>query len=125
MLVSHTTGKKTSTAFELVDQVGFCQHWQARATYPRRHQILLHAYESGLPVVGDRIYAKDPLPLLSDFKRSYQTKYDEEERPLYDGPAVFLKELRFADGRVVECPNPPRWSGLLKQLKMHTHSQER
>jgi hypothetical protein len=99
--------------------MGGCHLWEARTHFPRRHQILLHALESGLPVLGDERYAKDRLPLLSRLKRDYQPKQDLEERPLYDGPACFLREIRMGDERVVSSPEPPRWSGLIKQLDKH------
>ncbi|MEX0324771.1 MAG: hypothetical protein AB3N33_01650 [Puniceicoccaceae bacterium] len=119
VLVSHTTGKRSSTCFQLEGPVAGCREWTARIAYPRRHQVLLHAIESGLPVLGDERYARDPLPLLSKIKRGYQPKADLEERPLYDGPAYYLKKLDLGNGTVVNCPLPPRWNGLCRQLEKH------
>lgn len=119
MLVSHTTGKRTQTRFEKGEPVAGCHLWTASTSFPRRHQILLHAMECGLPVLGDVRYARDPLPLLSKMKRSYQPKRDLDERPLYDGPACYLKELSIGEGRTVEAPLPPRWNGLCRQLEKH------
>jgi 23S rRNA-/tRNA-specific pseudouridylate synthase len=119
MLVSHTTGKKAATTFKRDESHAWFQQWTALAAFPRRHQILLHAMESGLPVLGDERYARDPLPLLSKLKRDYQPKPELGERPLFDGPAYFLHEIRLDDGRVISCPPPPRWKGLIKQLDKH------
>ena len=119
VLVSHTTGKKASTRFEKGEAMAGGWHWVARTNFPRRHQILLHACESGLPVLGDERYARDPLPLLSQLKATYQHKRDIEERPLYDGPAYYLDRLQLDDGRVIDCPPPKRWNGLCRQLEKH------
>jgi 23S rRNA-/tRNA-specific pseudouridylate synthase len=119
MLVSHTTGKKASTTFERGRAVAGCHEWFAKTRYPRRHQVLLHAMESDLPVLGDERYARDPIPLLSRLKRDYQPKLELGERPLYAGPAYYLSELCLGDGRVISSPVPPRWNGLIKQLEKH------
>ena len=116
MLVSHTTGKIAKTEFTTGERVGAYHLCTARTRFPRRHQILLHACESGLPVIGDRIYARSNPLMLSRLKPNYQFRRDQDERPLYDGPAYYLKELSL-DGRVsVSMPAPSRWQGLVKQL---------
>lgn len=120
MLVSHTTGKKACTAFEREESVGSYCLWSARTSFPRHQQILLHAYESGLPVLGDSLYARLPLPLLSKLKRHYTHKEDVEERPLYGGPAYYLRQVDLPSGQSIQCVEPPRWGGLVKQLKRHS-----
>jgi 23S rRNA-/tRNA-specific pseudouridylate synthase len=120
MLVSHTTGKKASTLFERNASVGAFHLWTARTRYPRLHQIPLHAFESGLPVLGDAVYARSQPPLLSKLKRHYTAKDDSGERPLYEGPAYYLSEVRIPSGEIINCPEPPRWGGLIKQLGMHS-----
>lgn len=120
ILVSHTSGKKAHTTFTLQGQAGGFYLWSATTAFPRRHQVLLHALECGLPVLGDPIYAKDPAILLSRFKRDYTQKRDIEERPLYDGPACFLQQIQLPDGRQVAFTTPPGWTGLLGQLGKHT-----
>ena len=116
MLVSHTTGKKASTVFHAAGRAGRYTCFEARTAFPRRHQILLHAAESGLPVLGDRLYARSHPLLLSRFKRDYRPRKDREERPLYDGPAYFLRELDLGEGARIEAPFPPKWEALVKQL---------
>jgi 23S rRNA pseudouridine1911/1915/1917 synthase len=120
MLVSHTTGKIARTTFSSVDRVGAYTLCQARTCFPRRHQVPLHAFESGLPILGDRIYAKSSPVMLSRLKRDYQFRRDQEERPLYDGPAYYLKELKIGAECTVSMPAPPRWPGLVKQLEKYS-----
>ena len=119
MLVSHTTGKRCQTRFELREELGPFHYCTAETVFPRRHQILLHALETGLPVLGDTLYARQRPLFLSGMKRDYSPKKDSEERPLYDGPACFLSELRIPGGLSIEVPKPPRWTGLIRQLERH------
>ena len=120
MLVSHTTGKKSDTHFLQGESLGAYRLWFAVSAYPRRHQILLHALESGLPVLGDTTYAGSEPVLLSHFKRDYQAREDREERPLYPGPAIFLRELAWPGCEPVYYPEPPRWQALVRQLARHS-----
>lgn len=115
ILVSHTTGKKAATQFVFEEANGATNLWQAMTQFPRRHQIMLHSSESGLPVMGDTLYARENLLLLSQLKRNYQYKRDAEERPMYPGPAIYLSRIDL-EGRMILCPEPPRWNGLRKQL---------
>lgn len=55
-LVSHRTGKKTSTLFRRLDDFGPCSLWESESEYDRFHQIRLHAAEAGIPVLGDSLY---------------------------------------------------------------------
>lgn len=116
MLVSHTTGKIAQTVFAAQDRVGAYFRCTAQTRFPRRHQILLHASESGLPVLGDRLYAKSTPVMLSHLKRDYTFRQDRDERPLYDGPAYYLKEIQLDGECRIVMPSPPRWQALLRQL---------
>jgi len=116
VLVSHTTGKRTLTRFSRVEKSGNFQEWELETPFPRRHQLLVHPLEKGLPVLGDARYARENPVLLSRLKRNYQYKRDVDERPLYDGPAYFLEQIRVSEELVISCPEPPKWRGLIKQL---------
>jgi 23S rRNA-/tRNA-specific pseudouridylate synthase len=120
MLVSHTTGKITHTNFSMVNSVGAYALCSAQTHFPRRHQVLLHALESGLPVLGDRIYARSNPIMLSRLKRDYHFRRDRDERPLYDAPAYYLKELKISENLTISMPTPPRWQGLVKQLQKYS-----
>jgi len=116
MLVSHTTGKKAETEFVAAGKAGRYTCYEARTRFPRRHQILLHAAESGLPVLGDRNYARSQPLFLSRLKKDYRPRKDREERPLYDGPAYFLREIDLSGECRIEGPVPSKWEALVKQL---------
>lgn len=117
MVVSHKTGKTAETRFRRLRKLGSYEEWEALTVFPRRHQLLIHALESGLPVVGDSLYARERVVYLSRLKRGYRGKRDREERPLFDGPAYFMAGLRLPDGKEIEMKPPGGWKGLVRQLE--------
>lgn len=116
MVVSHTTGKKAETVFRYIGRVGRHGCYEARTSFPRRHQILLHAHESGLPILGDDLYAGSGLVYLSTYKKDYRPRRDVPERPLYPGPAYYLKSISVPGLGEIEAAAPRRWEGLCKQM---------
>lgn len=122
MLVSHQTGKKAATVFRAVRNLGRFREWEARIAYPRYHQVFLHAFESGLRVLGDTRYARLPVPGLADFKRDYRpSRRFEEDPPLFDSPFVRLASLRLTDGHggedLITVPPPRKWDRALRLLE--------
>lgn len=119
-LVSHTTGKKSSTEFEGLGRVGRYGCCIARTSFPRRHQIFVHALESRLPILGDTAYARSRLPYLSRIKRDYRPRRDDrEERPLFPGPAAFLRQIQ-TPHFLIEAPEPQKWRALCRQIDKYT-----
>lgn len=116
MLVSHTTGKKAVTRMRRLEKSGSVEIWDGTTQFPRRHQLLIHPFETGLPVLGDACYAGEKSLLLSRFKRNYQPKKDVDERPLYEGAAYFLEQVILPNGETITTTEPPRWKGLVGQL---------
>ncbi len=60
--VSHTRGKKCTTAFTLVERLGAHILWRAQTDYLRPHQIRCHAMETGLRIIGDPLYGAPAIP---------------------------------------------------------------
>ncbi len=58
-VVSHRFGKKSSTTFKKLHESASITLWKASTKLPRMDQIRIHAYEVGIPVFGDRLYASD------------------------------------------------------------------
>jgi 23S rRNA pseudouridine1911/1915/1917 synthase len=119
MLVSHTTGKKALTVFKFLGRLSRYGCYEARTDFPRRHQVLVHALESGLPVVGDSIYAGSQPVYLSALKSNYRPRRNHEERPLYPGPAYYLRSIELLNGNRIEADEPRQWVSLFKQLKRY------
>jgi len=125
MIVSNTTGKKTTTTFRLEKRFRGYAVWTATTTFDRLHQIRIHAAESALPIVGESRYAKTAPIYLSEIKRNYRPAGDGTriEPPLYGELCLHLARIAFpgADGRpvVVEAPLPKPFAVLLKKLAEH------
>lgn len=90
--ISHRYGKKAQTHFQLLQDLGDYQLWQAQTRYPRLHQIRIHAAESGLAIVGETMYTQCPAIYLSSIKpRFYKEKL--EEKPLYANMCLHLEKV--------------------------------
>ncbi len=123
MRVSHATGKKASTRFRKIRELagGFAL-WEAESRYNRRHQVRLHAAESGLPALGDQLYAGSGPVYLSSLKRAYRAK--GREQPLYGFPCVHLAKLEFTDPEsgepvTIEAPLPGRFAALIARIERY------
>ena len=123
MLVSHTTGKKTVTRFNLEQRFRGYAVWTATTTFDRLHQIRLHAAESGLPIMGESRYAKVAPAMLSEIKRDYRPSPRKPEEPIYGELALHLSRIVFpgADGKPVtlDAPLPKAFGVLLKRFAEH------
>lgn len=121
MAVSHARGRKCATSFRLLRRFRGFSEWEATTVYDRWHQVRLHAFETGLPLVGDRLYGGDTPLLLSELKRRYRSH--GEEAPLHPGPVLHLARMSFpgADGSrvTVESPAPKRFAVVLSRLEQH------
>ena len=121
MVVSSATGKKAQTAFRELERIGSYALWEATLRYHRLHQILIHASEVGLPIVGDGIYAREQELLLSRIKRGYRLDGSGEERPIYDGPIIRLSQLKLTTQAgselVIDAGPEKRLEGVLKRLR--------
>jgi 23S rRNA pseudouridine1911/1915/1917 synthase len=119
MVVSHKAGKQCSTTYYTGNLFGNFRFWSAETHLSRRHQILLHALESSLPVLGDQRYAGLAPLCLSRIKKGFRPKADRQENPLYPGPAYRLRVVRIPDGSEVYAPDDPKWEGMRRQLRRH------
>jgi len=125
-IVSHRFGKKAKTSFEPVEILGAFALWRAKTKMARPHQIRVHAAESGLKVIGERIYSKTPCVYMSDLKKDlYKIRSNADEKPFYPFVCVHLnslsldaKEAGFADGEKIEvsAPLPKGFATCLKRL---------
>ncbi len=89
--VTHKHGKKACTHFTRLLKEGLYELWEAKTTYPRFHQIRLHAFEAGIPILGETLYAEVPLLTLGDIKR--RGVKGDKERPLYNHMAFHLAAI--------------------------------
>lgn len=85
-------GKRSLTAFEVLEKFESCTLMKCEALTDRAHQVRVHLRNLGLPVVGDELYGGRPL-LLSRLKTGYRLKPNRTERPLLDRPALHADAL--------------------------------
>lgn len=122
-LISNKTGKKSQTNFSLIEKFSGYELWAAETTFPRLHQVRLHAVECGLPVVGDSVYGGVPAIENSKFGKKGRLNKGEA-RPIYMPPCIHLEKVFLPDGStsggngaVVEAELPAGFSALLKKLR--------
>ncbi len=122
VLISHNTGKKAFTAFRLLENIGQrFSRWEAKIRFYRMHQVFIHALECGIPILGDRQYARSTPLYLSSLKRGYRPSRHKEEAPLYDGCPLHLRRVTLplpgGDTTTIEAPLPNKYKVLIKRLR--------
>lgn len=118
--VSHRRGKKSATHFQLKEDLGAYQLWEAKAHYLRPHQIRLHAFESGFEMSGETLYGEVAPIFLSGLKKRYRPM--GEEKPIYENLCLNLSKIAWDTGGVrIEVPidMPRKFAVLLKQLRKY------
>ena len=56
----------------------------------------MHAFEMGLPIIGENIYTQCSMPQMSEFKKFFkENRKGEAGNMLYDGLAAHLTKLSF------------------------------
>ena len=125
MLVSHKSGKHCQTAFRRIEPL--CPPygvWEARTDYYRFHQIRLHAYESGLTVLGESLYALQPIPRSKPWQGHQNFNADSRENGAPSSVSSFpcqhlsSLELKSMEGLsiMIESPLPKRLQAIVKQM---------
>lgn len=83
-LISHKTGKRSETLFRCIAAKPNASLWQAQTTFVRLHQIPLHAFESGIPVINDPYY-----------RDGSDAGFNIDARPLYWLQSIQLPDHAF------------------------------
>jgi 23S rRNA-/tRNA-specific pseudouridylate synthase len=117
MLVSHTTGKKTETSFQLLERFGRYSLWSASTSFLRPHQVPLHAAECQLAIPGDAIYGQEPVIFLSRIKRSYSQSRTRDELPLHRTALLHVVRITLPGGLSFASPPPKAFRSALNQLR--------
>ncbi|MFO7585163.1 MAG: RluA family pseudouridine synthase [Anaerolineales bacterium] len=63
-MVDHTRGKPAETAFKVLQRFADCALLECRPTTGRTHQIRVHAYALGHPLLGDSLYSAPPTDII-------------------------------------------------------------
>ena len=120
MCVVKKHGKASVTEFRVLERFGRFASLECRPLTGRTHQIRVHLAASGLPVLNDAIYGDDTPLLLSDLKRGY--KHRDQEQPLLRRLALHASELAFDHPATrvrttLRAPLPNEFEVALKYLR--------
>jgi RluA family pseudouridine synthase len=101
-------GKKSKTGVEVVEKFSGYALVKCRAYTDRTHQIRVHLWHAGFPVVGDELYGGRKL-WLSKLKPNYRLKEGHEERPLLSRVAIHAEQ-----SPAKRSPSPRRGRRILR-----------
>ena len=122
VMVTNKKGKHALTDYEVVETFGNYSLMNFRIHTGRTHQIRVHMKHIGHPIVCDAVYGTADPVLLSSIKKKFNlSKYEDEERPLFNRLALHAERLGFTDEQkvkhILEAPLPKDMRALLQQLK--------
>lgn len=122
VMVTNKKGKPALTDYEVIEIFGNYTLMQFCIYTGRTHQIRVHMKHIGHPIVCDAVYGTAGPVLLSSIKKKFNlSKYEEEERPLFNRLALHAAKLQFTDeqgnGHLLEAPLPKDMKALLQQLR--------
>ncbi len=117
-------GKRALTHFKVVEKFPGVSWIECRPKTSRMHQIRVHLFGAGYPILGDEMYGSGRRLYLSQIKRDYRPKGTEPERALTPRLALHAWRLGVrhpATGEPlgIEAPWPRDLEVALKHLRRH------
>ncbi|MDA9952060.1 RNA pseudouridine synthase [Chitinophagales bacterium] len=120
-MLIHKEGKEALTYFRTLATFGNIALLECFPKTGRTHQIRVHCYYLGCPLLVDALYHQKAAFYLSKIKRSYRYTKFEEERPLITRLTLHAKSIQFKtiDGEMMEVGSdlPKDLKALLNQLE--------
>lgn len=89
------TGKSAITYWEVLEQFQQCTLLKITPQTERMHQIRVHMRHFGHPLLADGKYGNGQEVYLSQFKKKYNRKTEQPEKPLLDRLALHAGEIKF------------------------------
>lgn len=90
--IDQRLGKEAITLFRPKEYIGKYTLVEAKPLTGRTHQIRVHLAYLEFPICGDEYYGGEPI-FLSQLKKNYKPKADQEERPLFSRVALHAHSL--------------------------------
>jgi RluA family pseudouridine synthase len=121
--VDEKGGKRSYTAFEVIERFKGYSYLRCKPRTGRTHQIRVHLQHRGHPILGDDLYG-GPQLLLSKLKKDYHLKRGKTERALIDRVALHAHELIVTHPVTgaevtITSPLPHDMEVALKMLRRH------
>jgi RluA family pseudouridine synthase len=92
----HNKGKESETQYQVIERFKGYTFLKVVPKTGRTHQIRIHLQAIGHPLIIDPLYGSSEPINLSNLKRNYRFKPDQEERPLIDRLTLHAAEICFA-----------------------------
>jgi RluA family pseudouridine synthase len=121
-------GKKSLTRFKVLERFGGVTLIECRPVTGRTHQIRAHLLALGFPILADPMYGEGATLLLSQLKKKYRGKEDEEERPLTPRLALHAWKIELphpitGEPLLIKAPLPKDIEVALKLLRKHRNGR--
>ena len=92
----HKKGKESITEYQIIERFKGFTYLKIIPKTGRTHQIRIHLQAIGHPLAVDPLYGDSAPIFLSNLKRNYRFKLDQEERPLIDRLTLHAGGIHFA-----------------------------
>lgn len=96
-IIPSARGKFSLTKVSLIEKYRFVSLLECNIITGRQHQIRVHLAAIGHPLLVDNLYGDNLEFNLSTIKRKYNTREDEEEKPLINRLSMHAYSLKFLD----------------------------
>ncbi|KOF02647.1 RNA pseudouridine synthase [Roseivirga seohaensis] len=121
VVINKEKGKEAETYFTTLENFKSNSLIECRPITGRMHQIRIHLATLKAPIINDEMYGGKPL-YLSQLKKKFNLKREEEERPIIQRFALHAYALsfnNFSEQITVKADYPKDMQVLYKQLKKY------
>lgn len=127
IIIPSARGKHSLTIVKLLEKYRFISLLECNLITGRQHQIRVHLAAIGHPLLVDPLYADNSEFKLSTIKKNFNSREEQEERPLIKRLSMHAYSLKFYDKIAnkeiyVNCPYPKDFEILQKKLKKFSPS---